>query len=83
MQLRLIYSSTNGPVREKDVMITFTVVQVRRDKDVLEWTVERSPHGHAYDLQGYYLSRDEADAEAQRLGAVERTRESASKHPAR
>jgi hypothetical protein len=60
-------------------MTTFTVVQVRRDRD-LEWTVERSPHGTAFDLQGYYLSRSEANAEAQRLRASEKTRETANRH---
>jgi hypothetical protein len=60
-------------------MTTFTVVQVRRDRD-LEWTVERSPHGSAFDLQRYYLSKGEADAEAKRLRALERTREIANRH---
>ena len=60
-------------------MTTFTVVQVRRDRD-LEWTVERSPHGSAFDLQRYYLSKDEADVEAKRLRASERTREIANRH---
>ena len=60
-------------------MTTFTVVQVRRDRD-LEWTVERSPHGNAFDLQRYYLSKDEADVEAKRLRALERTREIANRH---
>lgn len=64
-------------------MTTFRVVEVRRDRDVLEWTVERSPHGRAYDLQRYYLSRGEAEVELQRLIAVERTRESATRHPVR
>ena len=53
-------------------MTTFTVVQVRRVRD-LEWTVERSPHGTAFDLQGYYMSKGEADIEAQRLRALEKT----------
>jgi hypothetical protein len=53
-------------------MTIFTVVQVRRDRD-LEWTVERSPHGGAFDLQGYYLSRGEADTEAKRLTALEKS----------
>jgi hypothetical protein len=60
-------------------MTTFTVVQVRRDRD-LEWTVERSPHGTALDLQGYYMSRGEADAEAQRLRALDKIRETANRH---
>ena len=60
-------------------MTTFTVVQVRRDRD-LEWTVERSPHGSAFDLQRYYLSKDEADVEAKRLRALEKTREIANRH---
>jgi hypothetical protein len=59
-------------------MTTFTVVQVRRDRD-LEWTVERSPHGGAFDLQGYYLSKSEADAEAHRLRASEKTRKTANR----
>jgi hypothetical protein len=60
-------------------MTTFTVVQVRRDRD-LEWTVERSPHGTAFDLQGYYLSKGAADAEAKQLRALERTREIGNRH---
>lgn len=50
-------------------MTTFKVVQVRRDKN-LEWTVERSPRGGAYDLQCFYLSKAEAEAEADRLRAM-------------
>jgi hypothetical protein len=53
-------------------MTTFKVVEVRRNEDV-EWTVERSPLGSAFDLQGFYLSKAEADAEAQRLRALEKT----------
>ena len=50
-------------------MRTFKVVQVRRDRD-LEWMVERSPHGSAFDLPGFYLSKAEAEAEAKRLRAL-------------
>jgi hypothetical protein len=55
-------------------MTTFKVVQVRRNKD-LEWTVERYPHGGAFDLQRFYLSEAEADAEAERLNALEKTQD--------
>ncbi len=55
-------------------MTTFTVVQVRRNID-LEWMVERSPHGDAFHLPSYYLSEAEADTEAGRLTAMEKTRE--------
>jgi hypothetical protein len=51
-------------------MTTFKVVQVRRNQ-VLEWTVERSPRGGAYDLHGFYLLKAEADAEADRLTRIE------------
>jgi hypothetical protein len=54
-------------------MRTFKVVQVRRDRD-LEWTVERSPHGSAYDLQGFYPLKAEADAEAKQLRALDKER---------
>jgi len=54
-------------------MTTFTVVQVRRDID-LEWMVERSPRGGAFDLPRYYLSEAEADIEAKRLIALEKAR---------
>jgi hypothetical protein len=63
-------------------MTTFKVVRVQRDQD-WEWTVERFPHGGAYDLHGFYMSKAEANAEADRLTKIENQANSSTTPPSR